>query len=870
MLISVVLSMLATAGAEEAPVGFVVHPHAEGYEALADTPANAEIANVFLWRMEDPEREIVAFDWAETWLERLYQSDRVAYPILDTSVFHSGAGWRQAKTAEAGENLVDFAGNERAISSLFSPIFRRSVLNYVQQLTEWVRENDTDHRIAGYLDGAEWFMPGTVDYSPLAFEAFRDWLEERYGHLDSLNATWGAEFGSWDDVEPPRGFLLGDDYIGLRTAGFAPLEVTWASPRFPIDGGERYRIAGTVLQEGVPEGLAALHLVCYDANGNRIAYYGDGQFIWVDAPDGVAQHRELITETPPNAVEAAFMMRLIGPGFAAFSELECAPWPYGESLLPPNREMDAWELINPGWRPESGPEIQSLSWDEARELPAGDETAAPGGGITLDDTTGAPTFHLAAPSGPIPYEHSALAWDDWITFCYVAMADWLNECAEFIKEQDPDRSVLSYLGSVFGMHCIPDFNMYWQRTDISLANSPAIDVNGIQMCIAGDDVTYATHLVDLARKYDKPIYATDLIDFPFGLYSGFEAIYRGTLAAVQHGMDGVFWYTWRESVGDFHHIDYSLEYSYSVMLTQEEQTRLIRDTKKAIAAFDGYDLNTPIALIMPVMAQSIAMPTGYGGDLINRGGWYHLLLDAGYIPDVYTPYELEHHGAACLDDYDLVIVPDTYMLSRKAYAALEAVAARGGHILADGAPPAVDLQGEPLGDTMPDVSPKALRNMVRDLPTIVEQAQADSWEGHLFGRAYWGPVRRWRVHGNTPPPFMQIEVDETTQRLRVELRRRVNERIGQYLGAEHFRLLTTDDRAHMAVWTNPEDPADVLLAFVHLGEGKAQQQRVQLPEGLTPDRVTAWIDFDREYEATIEDGVLTVPPFAHMCLVTLQ
>ena len=122
----------------------------------------------------------------------------------------------------------------------------------------------------------------------------------------------------------------------------------------------------------------------------------------------------------------------------------------------------------------------------------------------------------------------ALMLEDWITFSFEAMADWLNTCAKHIRNCDPDREISSYVGFVFAQQAQWDYAMVNQRLDISLMNTPDIDVNGIQMCIAGNDYTWATHVIDMARKYGKPVRATDLVDFPYYLYSGFDAIYRGT------------------------------------------------------------------------------------------------------------------------------------------------------------------------------------------------------------------------------------------------------------------------------------------------------------------------------------------------------
>lgn len=48
-----------------------------------------------------------------------------------------------------------------------------------------------------------------ADYGDETAEAFREWLKQRHGSLDKLNATWGTAFWSqhyydWDEILPPR------------------------------------------------------------------------------------------------------------------------------------------------------------------------------------------------------------------------------------------------------------------------------------------------------------------------------------------------------------------------------------------------------------------------------------------------------------------------------------------------------------------------------------------------------------------------------------------------------------------------------------------------------------------------------------------
>lgn len=45
---------------------------------------------------------------------------------------------------------------------------------------------------------------GLVCYCPHTLEAFRRWLDERYGGLDGLNRAWKRRYGNWDEVWPGK------------------------------------------------------------------------------------------------------------------------------------------------------------------------------------------------------------------------------------------------------------------------------------------------------------------------------------------------------------------------------------------------------------------------------------------------------------------------------------------------------------------------------------------------------------------------------------------------------------------------------------------------------------------------------------------
>ncbi|MGW5636700.1 beta-galactosidase [Streptomyces sp. NPDC003832] len=55
----------------------------------------------------------------------------------------------------------------------------------------------------------EWGNHNALCYCDVSAEAFRVWLQERFGSLDALNEAWGTDFwsqryGAWDEIDPPR------------------------------------------------------------------------------------------------------------------------------------------------------------------------------------------------------------------------------------------------------------------------------------------------------------------------------------------------------------------------------------------------------------------------------------------------------------------------------------------------------------------------------------------------------------------------------------------------------------------------------------------------------------------------------------------
>ncbi|AQQ71472.1 hypothetical protein SMSP2_01846 [Limihaloglobus sulfuriphilus] len=834
------------------PVGFVIHPNHKAFEDRLDALCvNAELSNIFLWRMLDRDNLVVDTEAFVDWLKGVYESGRQAYPILDTSVFHSG-GWRAEKTTEAGQFLTgsdgkiwEFKqpdGSRSRWSSLYSPIFRESVFNYIDQLIDWIKVNDHDHRIPGYLNGAEWFMPATVDYNPLGISIFKDRLKEKYGSLEMLNRKWGADFESWDQVDPPRGTLLGYDYTGIRTAGFdtKSIKACWSSEPIEIQGGRDYKIQVKVRQFGIPEGLCAVRLKCYNEAGAEIKYVLDGQFYWTWAEDGQWDMINETCRTPANAVKATLELLINAPGRAEFKDVSVSDLA-GRQLLADGvntmqRASGLWEFtaennIGTG-------KIVSCTQDPENAM-----------------------FVVEVPQLDMPYINTSLAWEYWITFCYEQMAHWLNICAEHIKDRDPDRKVVSYIGAASSTHYLGDFNTYWQRLDISLANSPAIDVNGIQLSFAGDDVTCTTCPIDIARKYGKDIYATDMVDFPYGLYSGFGPAYRAVMAGVQHGMDGMFCYSWFDPVVP--------DYNFSTF-TDWQLDKFTQDVKTSVELLKGYTLETDAAFLLPVMSYSLADKGGYKSDWVDMAGAYHLVLDSGYLPDVFTPYELEKTGFELIRDYKVIFMPDCPVLGEKANNLLCQFVSSGGHIIGSGRVPRENLTYEKLEQLLinPD---KSFENVISSLeqPYSIKAGNGRvTWINSMLGEKYMGPVRRWTEAGNTPPPLMRLDNSRDAKSLRRAIRLGLKKVVDETQPGFAAELISSKNTVHFACYQNPSSQ---LLFLLNQHEGRTRDVKVASDYINENTKAEIWLDFDQKIAVeSSEKGVIEIPSFSDVCIVTLK
>ena len=137
------------------------------------------------------------------------------------------------------------------------------------------------------------------------------------------------------------------------------------------------------------------------------------------------------------------------------------------------------------------------------------------------------------------YRNVDAAVYDWSVFWNETAADYINRMARLVNDCDSTRKTVTYLTFSFAYPAEWDYTQYYAIAPDEVAmRGRDVDVFGLQVCSADGDPYRVTACLDLVRKYGKPVWAVDLVDFTSGVQIGYPTLDRVTHSAIQHGNAG--------------------------------------------------------------------------------------------------------------------------------------------------------------------------------------------------------------------------------------------------------------------------------------------------------------------------------------------
>jgi beta-galactosidase len=190
---------------------------ADDYRAFDLAGITTVTLGVFAWAHLQPAPDRYDFTTLDAMVERATAEGRSI--VLATP---SGAMPPWLARAHPDACRVDFEGRRHVYGGRHnhcpsSPAFRRLSVELAGRLAQ--RYGDNPSVVAWHV-GNEY---GGACYCPLCAAGFRDWLRDRYGTLDRLNAAWNTTFWShtftdWDEIEPPT--ALSEHWRGPNHTAF--------------------------------------------------------------------------------------------------------------------------------------------------------------------------------------------------------------------------------------------------------------------------------------------------------------------------------------------------------------------------------------------------------------------------------------------------------------------------------------------------------------------------------------------------------------------------------------------------------------------------------------------------------------------------
>ncbi len=742
--------------------------------------------------------------------------------------------WLQEKVRAVDQLVQDANGEYGSIPSITSPLFTAAQEELVQRFVEHVRRTDDTGVVAYYHPGAEWWFPLNQRYHPGDVARFRGWLREQYGSIDKLNATWQSGYTSFDDIAAPAIDMLGGGRGRTGLAAVISLEAgaahcSWSTPAAidpaavpaadtyaAVQPGRRYTVSAWVNLQSVAGPGAYLEVAWVGPEGGRPMAIDDGRPL--RAAEGWTQLEEVFT-APKGAGRAWVLLKFMGSGTVMWDDVVFRETDGGANLAP-NPNIAVGDEQPAAWR------FQNWSGGErvlARYLRSGGRS-------------GSECLEVTVPAAEQRARGAAeldAAVHDWSVFWQETAAEYINGLARMFRRHDVTRPTITYLTMSWA------FPAEWDETQRS-AIAPDevamrgrdIDGFGMQLCSADGDPYRVTACLDLVRKYGKPMWTVDLVDFTSGVHIGYPTMDRITQSALQHGAAGIIYCAW--------HIPTVLDYSFYPNMDLNDTHHMLDDARRAVDIMAGLKIHARGAILQPILPATPSDPEGFKNDYRSFVGWYKLLESLQETCDVITLREIDQRRVD-LSSYRYILVPDCACLPDAVREQLAAYGRAGGLLITGGRFADRDAIGRPL--THQSVARVALPD---------------------YGKAYAGDPIRDTHAGNTPPLFLWREETEATRRARREGHDALLKSLAAATITPLIELEPDDGSIRCVAWSGPDVNA---VYLVNMSGAAVPADRLKLRMRCTAEQIRVYADTRLVPSDWEPDQAISLPPFRASCIV---
>ncbi|MFE9691080.1 beta-galactosidase [Micromonospora sp. NPDC005806] len=193
-------------GADYNPEQWPEQTWVEDIALMRRAGVNLVSVGIFSWALLEPEPGKFEFGWLDRAIDLLHDGGISVDLATATASPPPWLAHRHPETLpRRADGTILWPGGRQAYCPS-SPVFRERSL----ALIEAVAGRYADHpAVVMWHVSNELGCHNVHCYCDVSAEAFRRWLRDRYGDLDSLNAAWGTAFWSqryhdWVEVNPPR------------------------------------------------------------------------------------------------------------------------------------------------------------------------------------------------------------------------------------------------------------------------------------------------------------------------------------------------------------------------------------------------------------------------------------------------------------------------------------------------------------------------------------------------------------------------------------------------------------------------------------------------------------------------------------------